>query len=173
VYQAAASDPDTLTWEQAMADHPFVHHWREAALVEIRALEKHGTWEEVPRAEASSKILPGTWTFRRKRSPDGEIKKYKARFCIRGDLQEGAFDTYSPLVAWSTIHFLLIFAIIQDWVACSIDFTLAFVQAKLDQPVWIHLPRGFHSERGPDTRLRLIKSLYGLATALRLWFEHL
>jgi hypothetical protein len=58
-----------------------------------------GTWIEVPQTEATSKILPGTWAYRCKRSPDGKIKKYKARYCVRGDLQEGVFNTYSPLVS--------------------------------------------------------------------------
>ena len=31
---------------------------------------------------------------------------------------------------------------------CTIDFNNAFIQAKLDAPVWIHLPCGFNSEHG-------------------------
>ncbi|KAI2505950.1 transposable element-like protein [Fragilaria crotonensis] len=49
----------------------------------------------------------------------------------------------------------------------------AFVQAPLSDPVWIHLPRGFHSPRGHATCLRLLKSLYGLSVAPRLWYQHL
>jgi hypothetical protein len=70
-----------------------------------------GTWLEVPITEATDKILPGTWAYRCKHSPDGEIKKYKARYCVRGDLQEGVFNTYSPLVSWSMVWVLLVFAL--------------------------------------------------------------
>jgi hypothetical protein len=174
VYAAAAApDPDTLTHDQAMADTEHVSKWRAAAETEIRTLEQMGTWIEVPQTEASSQILPGTWAYRRKRSPDGEIKKYKARYCVRGDLQEGVFNTYSPLVSWSTVRVLLAFALTFGWTTCSIDFASAFVQAKLKDPVWIHLPRGFRSARGDGMCLRLVKSLYGLSVAPRLWFEHL
>ena len=55
----------------------------------------------------------------------------------------------------------------------SIDFSDAFVQADLPDPIWIHLPRGFHSAKGPGTCLKMLKSLYGDVRAPMLWFEHL
>ncbi|GKY94961.1 hypothetical protein MPSEU_000460700 [Mayamaea pseudoterrestris] len=173
VYKAAATDPDTLSYEQAMADQPHVSKWLEAAAEEIRVLESKGTWEEVPKSQAKGRILPGTWVFRRKRTPDGSIKKYKGRYCVRGDLQEGVFETFAPVIAWSTIRVLLVIALTLDWHTCSVDFASAFVQAELQDPVWIHLPRGFRSSKGANMCLKLKKSLYGLAVAPRLWFEHL
>jgi hypothetical protein len=172
-YVASAHDPDTLTWDQAMADQEHVEEWRQAIDVEVRALEQMETWEEVPKSEAQTKILPGTWVLRVKRNPDGRIKKYKARYCVRGDLQEGEFDTFAPVVAWTTIRLLLILALTLEWYTCSVDFSSAFVQAVLDDPVWIHLPRGFRSINGLNTCLRLKKSLYGLSMAPKLWYEHL
>ncbi|KAI2503664.1 hypothetical protein MHU86_10788 [Fragilaria crotonensis] len=145
--KASVSDPDTLTFEEAMSDVENIQNWLRAAEAEIKSLEKNGTWKEVPTADAKSRILPGTWVFRRKRTPDGAISKYKARYCVRGDLQETEQETFAPVVAWST--------------------------APLTDPVWIHLPRGFRSERGSSTCLQLLKSLYGLSVAPRLWYEHL
>ena len=55
--------------------------------------------------EAQSKILPGTWVFRRKSAQTGVIKKFKGHFCVHGDLKEGNFDTFAPVVAWATIRF--------------------------------------------------------------------
>ncbi|KAI2498726.1 hypothetical protein MHU86_15793 [Fragilaria crotonensis] len=113
-----------------MADRDNIEKWLKAANDEIQSLQKNGTWIEVPITEAKTRILPGTWVFRRKRTPDGTISKYKARYCrVRS----------SPL----------------------------------SDPVWIHLPRGFHSPRGHATCLRLLKSLYGLSVAPRLWYQHL
>lgn len=43
----------------------------------------------------------------------------------------------------------------------------------LSKAIWIHLPRGFRSNRPGKTCLRLRKSLYGLSVAPRLWYEHL
>ncbi len=61
------------------------------------SLEKKGTWKEVSMLEAKTKIFPGTWVFRRKRSPDGEITKNKARYSVQGNLEEGEPDTYAPV----------------------------------------------------------------------------
>jgi hypothetical protein len=83
-----------------MADTQHVSKWCAAAETEIQTLERMGTWVEVPITDATTKILPVPWAYRCKRSPDREIEKYKARYCVHGDLQEGIFNTYSPLVSW-------------------------------------------------------------------------
>ena len=171
-FKAAPSDPDTLSYDEAMRDAD-ADKWLDAAESEIRSLEGKGTWVEVPVTQAQTKILPGTWVFRRKRTPDGQIKKYKARYCVRGDLQEGEFETFAPVVAWSTVRFFLVFSLTFGWTTCSIDFANAFVQAPLHDPVWIHLPRGFRSGKKQAVCLKLLKSLYGLSTAPRLWHQHL
>ena len=54
-----------------------------------------------------------------------------------------------------------------------IDFNNAFVQAKLDVDVWMHLPRGFYSKGKVKTCLKLIRSLYGAVFSPRLWYQHL
>ena len=175
-FTAATTDPDTLSFDQAMADTANVTKWMEAAAKEISSLEKNGTWIEVDIEDAKTKILPGTWVFRIKRSPDGEITKFKARYCVRGDLEEGEPETYAPVVAWSSVRLFLVLSLTLNWETCSIDFSSAFVQARLASPVWIHMPRGFKSDQqngGRRTCLRLVKSLYGLSVAPRLWFEHI
>ena len=170
--KASISDPDTLSYDEAMRDND-IDRWKEAAENEIRELEEKGTWTEVPKSEATTRILPGTWVFKRKRSPDGEIRKYKARYCVRGDLQETEEENYSPVVNWSTIRIVLVLSLVLGWELACIDFNNAFVQATLHEPVWIHLPRGFRSSSPGTMCLRLLKSLYGLSSAPRLWYDHL
>jgi hypothetical protein len=174
VYKASNSDPDTLSFNEAMNDVDS-EEWRKAALKEIEQLEEKGTWREISIHEVPSgeTVLPGTWVFRRKRTPDGTIKKYKGRYCVRGDLQVGDFETFAPVVAFSTVRLFLTLSLKFKWHTCSIDFANAFVQAKLKNPVWIHLPRGFRSTLSGKTCLELQKSLYGLAEAPRLWNLHL
>lgn len=108
--------------------------WMEAANKEIKSLEKTGTWKEVPITDAKTRILPGTWVFRRKRTPDGAISKYKARYCVRGDLQETIEETFAPVVAWSTVRLFLVLSLTLDWQTCTIDFSSAFVQAPTNWP---------------------------------------
>ena len=83
----AKNDPDTLTWDQAMA-HPWKDKFLESAVVEIRELEEHGTWKEIPKSQATDQIIPTTWVFRIKRKPDGTVKKVKGRLAVRGDLEK-------------------------------------------------------------------------------------
>ena len=55
---------------------------------QIDALIEKGTWYEDHKSNATTKIIPSQWVFRIKRTPDGVIKKFKARIVLRGDLQE-------------------------------------------------------------------------------------
>ena len=161
-----------MSFTDAMNSHDKLK-WMEAAQKEIVALEGQGTWEEVPMSDAKSKIIPGTWVFRVKRTPAGEIKKYKARYCVRGDLEEDdEEDNFAPVVAWSTVRLFLVLTCILDWTTVSVDFTNAFVQSVLNSPVWVHIPRGFVSKLGPGHCLRLRRSLYGLRRSPKLFYEH-
>ncbi|CAB9531664.1 hypothetical protein SEMRO_3811_G351230.1 [Seminavis robusta] len=58
IYKASKSDPDTMTLEQAMADTENYDRWDAALEKEIRDLEDHGTWEEVPIGEAQGEVVP-------------------------------------------------------------------------------------------------------------------
>jgi len=103
-YAAPSGDPDTLTYEEAMRATD-ADKFKESAFKELDDLIKQGTWSVVDKSEAKTKILPGIWTFRRKRNPGtGEISKYKGRYSVRGDLQEGKFDTLAPVVPCSTVR---------------------------------------------------------------------
>ena len=58
-------------------------------------------------------VLPGTWAFKVKRFPDELVKKFKAQFCVRGDRQKygiNFWETWSPVVHWSTIRTIMILA---------------------------------------------------------------
>ena len=172
-YKATVSDPDLFTYEEAMSDPVNREQWLAAMVKEINSLEEHGTWDEVSITDAKTKVIPGTWVLRIKRGPDGDARKWKARYCVRGDLEPGEQDTFAPVVAWSSVRLFLILSMTLGWTTCSIDFSNAFVQAELSEPVWIHLPRGFQSSLPGKTCLRLKRSQYGLSVAPRLWHEHL
>ena len=101
------------------------------------------------------------------------LKKFKARLCLRGDLQKGEYETFAPVAQFTSIRIFLITSLMFGWLTCSVDFSNAFVQAKLETPVWMHLPRGFESKTKIKTCLRLLRSLYGAIFSPRLWYLHL
>jgi hypothetical protein len=59
---AATSDPDTLTYQQAMKGNE-AENFRESALQELRDLMEAQTWKVVDKSQACTKILPGIWVF--------------------------------------------------------------------------------------------------------------
>jgi hypothetical protein len=164
-----ADNPDIFTFNQIM-HLPDKAEWIKAAEKEIAELEEHGVWEgEVPISEIGNfQIVPTTWVFRLKRAPDGTVLKRKARICLRGDLMKGFTDTYSPVVAFSTIRMFLIMSLMLDFKTCSIDFSNAFVQAKMKDTVYMKVPQGFKASE--DGRcLKLLRSLYGSLIAPKMW----
>ena len=143
---------------------------------EIESLMRWDTWEIVSRKSvADHNLLPGTWSFKCKRKPDWTIRKFKARYCVRGNIQKRLsskpLNSYSPVVQWVTVRLMLIFRCIIGFQSQSIDFTNAFAQADIPSggPVFNELPRNFKSdgEQG-DNVLRLKKSLYGQDKTARL-----
>jgi len=112
-----------------------------------------------------------------KRSPDGEIKKFKARFCVRGDKQiKGVdyFETYAPVVSWSTIRMLLCLSLQYGWFTKAVDFANAFVHEEIKEDVYVSLPTIFQDDSGVQNKelvLKLKKSLYGLAQSPKAWYD--
>ena len=64
------------------------------------------------------RVLKETWAFKLKLSPDEIPSKYKARYCVRGDLQAKGvdyFEPYTPVVQWSTVQLALIMILSNGW----------------------------------------------------------
>jgi len=172
----AMKDPDVLTWEQAMRSDDRAE-WLVSADAEIRKLEAQDTWVEDLKSNATNPIIPGMWTLRYKRTPDGTLKKRKSRYVLRGDLMsnfEGR-DNFAPVASWTTVRSFLVLSAVTHRVTCTIDFSNAFVQSPLpkDDPVWMHPPRGYKCKNGPDWCLKLKKSLYGHKVAPLMWYNYI
>lgn len=48
-------------------------------------------------------ITHETWVFKVKRTPDRMFKKFKSKYYIQNDLQEEDFDTFVPVVQFSSM----------------------------------------------------------------------
>ena len=131
---------------------------------------------DVPEAH---NILRAVWSHRRKTTPDGRVYRHRSRICVDGSQQkEGVdyFETYSPVVMWSTLRLLFIVGIINGWKSRKVDYVQAFPQATLDknEHVYMHLPAGYDVD-GDRSKyvLKLKKNLYGLKQASFNWSEML
>ena len=168
--KAALSDPDMLTYHQVLLD-PDIEEWKKSSHKGITQLESKETWVEVPTSEAISKILPGTWVFHHKRAITAVITKFKARYLLEVTYKK-IHQRPAPVVSWSTIKLILVFTLTQTWHLIYVDFNNAFMQADLNDPAWIHLPRGYRSKTTTSTCLQLKKSLYGLSIIPKLWYQY-
>jgi hypothetical protein len=125
-------------------------------------------------------VIDFTWAFKCKRYPDGLIKKFKARFCVRGDQQlEGIdfFETYVPVVQWTTVHLMLIPEILLGLKSKQGNVTAAFLHAEIPagEKVYANMPRGFEqfSKNGRNKCLKLKCMLYGLHQIPRAFWQYL
>lgn len=173
-FSARANAEDTPRWHEAMRS-PDRQGFLDAMDNEMEQLIKMNAFVKVPRQKAIDEgkpIIDSTWAFRRKRYPDGSVKKLKARLCVRGDQMTdlNPFDTYSPVVAWSTIRLLLVLSILLNLKTVQVDYTNAFVQAKAEPGTYIEMPRAYQ-EKGFIYELK--RNLYGQRDAPIKFFEHL
>lgn len=172
--KSESSKEDNPNWWQAM-NGPFKEEYWKAALKEIETLQSMDVWEVVDRDDATMNVIDSIWAFKLKRFPDGMVKKFKARFCARGDQQlEGIdfFETYAPVVQWTTIRMMLILEILLQLKSKQGDVTAAFVHAELDEKeqVYVEMPLGF---RQKGKVLKLKKTLYGLRQSPRAFWKYL
>jgi hypothetical protein len=143
-FSAKANDEDTPNYRQAMSG-PDCDGYLDAMELEMAQLRAKKTRTVVPRTEAlalGANIIGSTWVLKRKRYPDGSVRKLKARLCARGDQQVHGvdyFDTYAPVVSWTTVRTLLTMSCLLGLETQQVDYTLAFCQAVLDDPIYCML----------------------------------
>ena len=176
--KSSASKEDNPNWWQAMNGPHAEEYWK-AAKLEIQTLETMKAWDVVERT-SDMNVLPSTWAFKCKRYPDGSIKKFKGRFCARGDRQiEGVdfFETYCPVVQWTTVRLMLMLECMLGLVSKQGDVTCAFLHAHLpeNEKVYIEMPRGFkqYDKNGKPKVLSLRRTLYGLRQSPRAFWQYL
>ncbi len=143
---------------------PFQAQLWKAMYDELMTLvRKFDCWDYVPRT-ADMNVLSSTWAFKIKHYPDGRVKKFKARFCARGDRQkEGInyFETWASVVQWSTVRIVMILGLKMELISVQCNITAAFIHGQVTETIYVHQPQGFNCGKG-DEVLHLKGTLYGL-----------
>ena len=143
-------------WRE-MFRHPFAKDFMTAAVKEAGDLSKREIYELVN--EGKQKRIPLTWVFKYKFDIDGFITKFKARLCVRGDLQTISEETYAATLAARTFRFLMAITAVFDMDIHQYDAVLAFLNNDLDEEIHCELSNEF---KIPGKLWRLRKALYGL-----------
>jgi hypothetical protein len=167
---AVANKEDNPTLKEAM-NSPDAAGFMKAMEIELDTLIKMQAFIIVDK-EPWMNVVSSVWAFKRKRYPDGSIRKLKARICARGFEQiEGIdyFETYAPVVQWMTVRVILIMTILLHLENKQIDYTAAFLQAPINHDVYVEMPKLF-AVNGKVWKLQ--RAIYGLKDAPRAYFVH-
>jgi hypothetical protein len=108
--------------------------------------------------------VPLMWVFTYKFDEDGYLLKYQARLVVHGDLQEQYGDTYAATLAARLFRALMALTCAFSLKAMQYDVPNAFLNALLDRTLYVRTLDG--------QTLRLLRALYGLKEAPRLWAIH-
>ena len=96
---------------------------------EIASLQKHETWEVVPRPP-NQNIVSCKWVYRLKYNADGKVICFKARLVACGFTQIFGVDyteTVAPVTRLETIRMLFALAVQKDWEVRQIDVKTAYL----------------------------------------------
>jgi len=175
----ASADQDTMYLHEAKRQPDWLN-FKAAMKDEVSSHEEGGHWELVPRTSVPEgvDVLPSVWSMKRKRRiSTREVYKWKARLNVHGGKQTHGvnfWETYSPVVQWSSIRLFLIISLLKGWHTRQIDFVLAYPQADIETELFMEIPQGFHFGGTRRTHcLRLKKNIYGAKSAGRTWNKHL
>lgn len=156
---------------EAMKRHEWPQ-WKDAIRDEYNSLMKNGTWilVDLPKGR---KPIACKWVFKLKRKADGAIDKYKARLVAKGYSQQSGFDyneTYAPVAKLTTLRVILSIAnhMDMDMLIHQMDVISAFLNGSLSEEIYMQQPEGFRKD---ERVCKLIKAIYGLKQASRMWYE--
>lgn len=161
--------PPPKNWKELIR-HQYREDFLTAATKEYTDLEGRGTFKVVDKTP-SVKTVPTTWRFTYKTDTNGYLTKFKARLCVRGDLQESIYeDTYAATLAAKVFRALTAVITAFDLDVWQGDAVNAFANSLIDEIVYIKCLDGF-TIKGKYLLLR--RALYGLRQSPRLWHNNL
>jgi hypothetical protein len=149
--------------------------WQEAMKVEMNNLNENKVFKLVTREQAqvnNKKVLKSRWVLTIKQRDDGTIDKYKARFVACGYDQEIGKDfneTFAPVGKYKALRMILALACEMDYELTQMDVVSAFLNANLQEEVYIEQPEGFTKEQDKDKVWLLAKAIYGIKQAPYEW----
>lgn len=170
---------DPKTMKEAMESDD-ADGWLEAFHTEVANLETMGTYTLVRRRDLppGTRVLGCKTVWKTKCDENGKEIKKKCRIVAKGFMEDtDGQQTFAPVSNYSTIRTVLSLAASLDLELYQCDIKSAYLMANLpeDRETYMEIPEGLPNtdEDGYELVWKLKKSLYGLASAGRLWSEKL
>lgn len=164
----AVIEPKNL--KQVMASNQ-KNQWIDAMKDEMESLRSNGTWDlcELPKDRTA---IGSKWVFKKKTSPDGTVKSFKARLVAQGFSQKFGSDydlVFAPVVRQTTFRLLLSIAAKENFHVRHFDAKTAFLNGELKETIFMKQPPGFVEEGKENHVCLLRRSIYGLKQSARIW----
>ena len=146
---------------------------------ELNMLRTHKTFELVP-LPLGHKAIGSKWVMNLKFDEFGEVSSHRARVVAQGYSQQPGVDylpmeIFAPVDQTASVRGIASYAAIKDYEIHVIDVKSAFLNSKMpdNQKLYVKQPPGFAEPGKEDWVWLLLKGLYGLKQAGRLWYEEL
>lgn len=162
--------PEPQSFEEIL-NSPDSHEWQAAMQCEYDSLISNNVWKLVDRP-SNENVIKCKWVYKKKYDANGNFDKYKARLVARGFTQVEGLDyndTFSPVVRHSTIRILFSLANELNLNIDHIDVTTAFLNGDLQETIFMEQPPGFSDNEFKNKVCLLLKGIYGLKQASRIW----
>jgi hypothetical protein len=139
---------------------------------EFQSCEQQQTWTLVRRADLprGANVIPPKWVYKVKNDETGEVTEYKARLTPKGFRQRHGvdyFEVFAHTGKYKTMRVGLSLTASQDLEMEHLDVPSAFLNAELEEDVYMELPPGYERE---GYVCQLNKALYGLKQGPRNWY---
>jgi hypothetical protein len=163
--------PEPPQRHSELAEHPFGELFAQAEADHLQGHVEMRSWTEISSRDErvrGHKVLDCRWVYVYKFDKHGRFVKAKARLVVRGDqqLRGVAENNYAATLAGRSFRTVMAIAARFDLELLQFDAVNAFVNADLDEDVFMRMPPG-HRRFG--TILKLNKALYGLRRSPLLW----
>jgi hypothetical protein len=157
----------------------FAENWRQSMNSEFTSLIRNETWTHGTAARGRVPIK-SKWMFSILPKEDGTVKRFKSRLVVQGFTQQPGFDfldTCAPVAKMTSIRVLLALSEKHHLRLHQLDFETAYLNGHLEEEINMKLPSDLHMfidesdlmHCQPNEVVRLLKGLYGLKQAGRVW----
>ena len=159
------------TYAEAVGHPEHGHQWQLSMKDELNAMERLGVFQIVT-LPANVPLIKTKWVYKVKEDKHGYANRLKSRWVVLGCKQKYGInysDTHSPVSKLVTVRILLTIAASLKLEVHQMDVETAFLNATLEEEVYVAPPPGFDFGMKEGQGLKLIKALYGLKQAPRAW----
>jgi hypothetical protein len=150
--------------------------WSSAINEELQSMIDNSVfeWADLPN---DRKLTGSHYIFKYKRDADGFISRLKVRLVAEGYSQIEGIDyleTFASVAKMTSIRMVLAIAAANDFEVKQMDVKTAFLNADLDEEIFMRPPEGYYPPDGDKSKVwKLKKAIYGLKQASRMWYKKL